>query len=238
VLPSHGPLFAATLLCASVALGQSSHTFVSRSHGSPWDGRLEGGVLLRESARIRYLANTREADHHYGTARLVAALELAAETVATDTQPLVVGDLSAREGADIDGHRSHENGRDADLAFFHRDAQRAPVVPDRFLNMFVNHTKYFGRRIYLDTDRTWRFVEALLTFEGIRICDLFVARGISAHLLDHARSQAASTEVLREAARVLHPPANAVDPHRSHFHLRIACDPSDGPDCEDEVTGR
>lgn len=236
--PSLGPLCVAMLLCASVALGQRAPVTESRSRGLPWDGSLEGGVLLRESPRIRYLANTRAEGHHYGTRRLVAVLEHAARVAATPEQPLVVGDLSAREGADIGGHRSHENGRDVDVAFFHRDARNAPVVPDRFLDVFVNRTKLGGLRIFLDTARTWRFVSAVLSFEGVHVCDLFVSRGIAMHLLDHARREGESPEILREARRVMHPPGNHVNPHRSHFHMRITCDSTDGPDCADERTGR
>src|SRR5690606_23916438 len=88
----------------------------SRSIGYPFDGRLEHGVLLRETPFVRYTPEYARDGRFYGTWELVQLLHRAAHRVATRVPGarLSVGELSKQGGGRVPGHHSHQNGRDVD----------------------------------------------------------------------------------------------------------------------------
>jgi murein endopeptidase len=108
----------------------------SRSIGSPGQGRLERGVLFPAAGPDHFAWNFRAqriggSDRtRWGDCRVVRAvlLGLAAYRARNPGAPRVaVGDMGLRHGGDIDGHSTHENGRQIDLYFPRRD--RAPREP-------------------------------------------------------------------------------------------------------------
>jgi lysozyme family protein len=70
------------------------------------------------------------ADKRYGTASTIAALyEVGRIWALRHPAPRVgVGDISLRGGGDIEGHASHETGRDADLRPMKNDGTEGPVT--------------------------------------------------------------------------------------------------------------
>jgi penicillin-insensitive murein endopeptidase len=114
----------------------------SRALGRPNRGRLRGGVEL-PAAGTHFVtvdpvtgARPNRAWRRHGTDRLVELLlRVAAEHAAAhpDAPRLVVGDLSRPRGGRFgpelggDGHRSHQNGLDADVYYPRRDGlERIP----------------------------------------------------------------------------------------------------------------
>ena len=102
----------------------------SRSIGSPGAGRLEHGVLFPATGPDHFAWNFREqriggsARTRWGHCRVVRAVlrGLAAYRRRNPAAPPVaVGDLGLRHGGEIDGHATHENGRQIDLYFPRRD---------------------------------------------------------------------------------------------------------------------
>ena len=102
----------------------------SRSIGSPGAGRLEHGVLLPATGPDHRAWNFREqriggsARTRWGHCRVVRAVlrGLAAYRRRNpEAPPVLVGDLSLRHGGEIDGHATHENGRQIDVYFPRRD---------------------------------------------------------------------------------------------------------------------
>jgi murein endopeptidase len=115
----------------------------SRALGRPNHGRLVGGVEL-PAAGIHFVTvnpvtgkGRNPAWRRYGTDRLVRVLlrVAAAYAAAHPNAPrLVVGDLSRAHGGRFgheyggDGHRSHQNGLDADVFYPRRDGrERIPT---------------------------------------------------------------------------------------------------------------
>ncbi len=115
----------------------------SRSLGKPNKGRLAGGVEL-PAAGTHFVTvdpvtgtSPNRAWRRYGTDRLLEVLlRVASEhAIAHPSAPrLVVGDLSRPRGGRFgpeyggDGHRSHQNGLDADVYYPRRDGQeRVPA---------------------------------------------------------------------------------------------------------------
>jgi murein endopeptidase len=113
----------------------------SRAVGLPNRGRLVGGVELPQSGThfvtVDPLRRTgpNRAWRRYGTDRLIEVLLEVAEAHAAahpDAPRLVVGDLSRPRGGRFgpefggDGHRSHQNGLDADVYYPRRDGLERP----------------------------------------------------------------------------------------------------------------
>jgi murein endopeptidase len=104
----------------------------SHSIGSPGAGRLLGGVLFPAKGPDHFAWDFRQqriggSDRtRWGHCRVVRAvlLGLAAYRERNPDAPQVaVGDMGLRHGGEIDGHSTHENGRQIDLYFPRRDRE-------------------------------------------------------------------------------------------------------------------
>jgi penicillin-insensitive murein DD-endopeptidase len=202
------------------------------SVGAPSRGLLRGGVELSEYGpgyeRFRHQRRS-----HYGTPALVNAISYAAAMSwpGPEAPPLLVGDLSARGGGQIAGHRSHRSGRDADLLFFFTTPGGVPVRSPGFLRVGADGiappARAPGSRYYrLDVARTWSFARALITCPHAEVVWLFVSEPVEALLLAHARALGEDPALLARAESVMQQPSDGA-PHDDHFHLRVACSPDD-----------
>jgi murein endopeptidase len=106
------------------------HRHPSRSIGTPGNGRLVDGVRFPASGADHFPWNFREqriggsGRTRWGNCHVVRAVlrGLAAYHRRNPHAPRVaVGDMGRRHGGDIDGHSTHENGRQIDLYFPRRD---------------------------------------------------------------------------------------------------------------------
>lgn len=162
----------------------------------------------------------------YATPELIELLEEAAASVATrhPGPRLGVGNLSRRRGGRIRFSRSHQSGRDADLAFYVTDARGRTVEPRDFVKI---NARGRGRRdLRFDVERNWALVEALLSSERARIQWLLISRPLRRRLLAYAKATRVPAAILGRARRVLHQPRWAL-PHDDHLHVRIYCSPHD-----------
>jgi penicillin-insensitive murein endopeptidase len=174
----------------------------------------------------------------FGTDELVSAIERAAARVACEHPGalLGVGDLSQRGGGNMPFHRSHENGRDADLLFYSVDAEGAPLAPADAMPRYRGHKLRahppyedlghpIGRRFF-DAERNWALVAALLEDPEIDVEYLFVSQEIRERLIDEARSVGAPSATLLAAEYALKQPSG-FPPHDDHLHLRVRCSAAD-----------
>jgi penicillin-insensitive murein endopeptidase len=207
----------------------------SVSVGRATRGYLRNPSLLEESNWLRYRSG--DARFRYGTDEMVRALEQAAKQVANELPgaELIVGDISRERGGRFTPHRSHRAGRDVDIAFYMRDADGAPVYPDRFVR-FDGHGKSRITELGLSFDdaRNWELVESLLTSEDLIVQYAFVSRALKRRLLVEGRRRGASEEVLMRAETVLQQPPRG-GRHDDHFHVRVYCDANDKPVCIDRA---
>jgi penicillin-insensitive murein endopeptidase len=172
-----------------------------------------------------------EGGQHFGTARLVHAIQHAASSVsrlAPGGVPLRVGDLSARTGGQIPHHRSHRTGRDADLLFFATDAQGHSVPTPAFVRYDVNGRSLdpAHQDLRFDVHRNWLLVASLVRDDSAGIVWIFCADRLRTLLLEHARSIGADEETIARAGELLHQPGDSA-PHDDHFHIRVACMPDE-----------
>lgn len=106
-----------------------------------------GATRVKTPAELRRLDNTRvdtqlpargdgfmgyySGAHRYGTERTVETLKTVASRYHAATgQTMRVGDISRRGGGDIDGHASHEHGRNVDIDIAFNDG-RTTIEPNR-----------------------------------------------------------------------------------------------------------
>ncbi|MBI3298482.1 MAG: penicillin-insensitive murein endopeptidase [Elusimicrobia bacterium] len=198
--------------------------------GAPNRGRLVNGAELPVEGP-HWRAIRPEVGRLYGTSELVDGLRWTAERLRVAdpaTPPLAVGDLSGAEGGRAPRHRSHQNGRDADVNFFWLDAKGAPLFSERMTSFDAKgRGVYAGKPLRFDAARNWRLVTALLTNPhfGRQVRWIFVSRGLRALLLKEGAKQGAAPGLLERAGKTLaQPPGNS---HRNHFHVRLACSGED-----------
>lgn len=197
----------------------------TESVGSPNEGRLEGGRRLESSKTLKAVRS-----HRWGVPSLVGMLERGAARVARKFpgSVLVVGDLSRKGGGDVDGHRSHESGRDADVGFFYKRGKKA-WVSQRFLPVDEEGKAVGFPSVTFDDARNWALVESWLSDSESSVQLILVAQHIKLRLLAQGRRAGASPEILNRAAGLLIQPSRGL-PHDNHFHVRVAC-PRSSDDC-------
>jgi penicillin-insensitive murein DD-endopeptidase len=201
------------------------------SIGSPNQGRLDGGKRLTAAPYLRVVPYYAESTARWGHPSLVGLIDRAARRVARRFPDAVlnVGDLSRREGGELDRHHSHKSGRDADLGFYLRSEANKPLLPSRFVTFSATGEAKDLPGAVFDDARNWALVEALIEDREARVSHIFVARHIRARLLRYAERHGVVPELRQHAAEVMMQPSLAA--HDDHFHVRIGCPPDQGRRC-------
>jgi len=159
---------------------------------------------------------------YFGSKALVELIEDSAEAVALQFPGTMVeiGNIGLDGGGKIVQSKSHQAGRDVDVAFPALNAKGKPGLPGRFVGFDRNGKGPDGWT--LDTQRAWAFVKVLLESSEPAVQWIFLSSGLREHLLAFAREKREPPEVVNKAALVLHQPTDSTD-HSDHMHIRIHC---------------
>ena len=210
----------------------------SRSLGYTWRGRLAAGVHLPQGGALRLVDEYVAANRFWGTQRLVRMIAAVAGRTARRHPGggrLGVGELSQRLGGPIPGHRSHQSGRDVDLAFYATDAFGAAVEVPTFVNFNRRgHAQWKEQPILFDHQRNWTLVESLVLYREAPVQIALVAGSIKRRLLNYAKHAGVSPVIINRARKVLVTPPPGMHPHRNHFHVRVYCATHELPSCRDK----
>jgi penicillin-insensitive murein endopeptidase len=206
------------------------------SIGAPNRGRLDGGARLGEAPYLRVVPAYANSDARWGLPGLTGLVERAARRVARKFPGAVlnVGDLSRKGGGELDRHRSHESGRDADIGFYLCNAAKKQVLADRFVPFSADGKPRGKPGTEFDDARNWALVEALLDDPIARVSHIFTAFHVRARLLRYAERTGAPAQLRQRAAEAMTQPRGVPD-HDDHFHVRIACPRDQHGTCVEQV---
>ena len=180
---------------------------ITASIGRPYQGRLVNGIPFPTQFQGYYL---RDQERSYATPEAIGTVLDAIDAVRAqnpDTCNLFIGDFSRPGGGGINMHRSHQNGRDADLGMYAKG--------NRALDTFTPMNEE-----NLDVAKTWCFVESMLRSQHVQY--LFLDRRIQRLLHDYALSQGVDPNYLdtlfgnTRNSIVQHVPG-----HYDHMHVRF-----------------
>lgn len=176
---------------------------------------------------------------NFGTDEMLLFIAHMGRAVTTEHPRSSIGiaDISLAKGGPSAWHRSHQTGRDVDIVFFMTDSRGRPVAyedmrhvgPDGVTRPAAGAVGTYK----FDVARNWSLIRAAIENPVARVQFIFVYDPLRQLLLDHARAQGESADLIAQASHILRQPAGAA-PHDDHFHMRIYCAGSDRVHgCED-----
>ena len=201
------PITCSIVLSLSLILLETPAFSITASIGRPYHGRLADGIPFPTQFQGYYL---RDQERAYATPEAIGTVLDAIDAVRAqypDTCDLFIGDFSRPGGGGINMHRSHQNGRDADLGMYAKG--------NRALDTFVPMNEE-----NLDVAKTWCFVDSLLRSQHVQY--LFLDRRIQRLLHEYALSRGVDPNYLESLfgnnrnATVQH-----VRGHYDHMHVRF-----------------
>lgn len=201
---------------------KSPYTLMSLSVGHPNDGWQVRAKRLKKGGGLTIIDKSK--DKTYGHPALVLMLHRSAKQLAKQFpgSKMVVGDLSAKHGGPLAGHRSHQSGRDADILFYARDAKGRKVQPDKFVTYGGDGKATDGSGLVFDDERNWLLVQLMAKDDRAGLSHIFVSRALRKRLLAFAAKSPIYSKYVDEVTPVLKQPEDSL-PHDDHFHVRIAC---------------
>lgn len=180
---------------------------------------LRNGVQLPEAAGLYKIWFPEKA---WGTQDMIDVITVAAEEMAwmmPEADPIVVGDISRKDGGYLEGHKSHRGGMDVDLGLYWGNGRQhqqgfmviTPQQLDAQANwMLIRALLQTGKverilldRKLIDAIRRWAVVNGELTSE--QADEIFPPRG---------------TPRVWALTGVVHHATN----HKHHMHVRLVCD--------------
>lgn len=198
----------------------------SVSLGGPSRGQLLDGVRV-EGANIELLPNYSERRTNFTSYRLLAILSAGAESMARCGQPVLrVGNFSVEGGGQLRWSRSHQSGRDADIAFPLRRRDGAVELPPALEHIDPDGSRRGDSSVSLDAAALWCLIDGMMESGGGELQWLFISRPLRQQVLRAGLDAGADIERVQMVAELLQQPSDSL-PHDDHLHLRVGCAPAD-----------
>lgn len=190
----------------------------SESIGLPHDGRIVGAMPMLDGPGRRITAERWKTWASRSTILQLDEVLREWDRTFPDAPPVLIGNLSAREGGPLAPHKTHQSGRDVDLSYIAKWDGTSAVS-----------WQHMGRH-NLDARRTWQLLKLLVRKADIEV--IFIDRSIQRLLLEHAKRHGTLSQrelrrwlevargAKREEALIRHVPG-----HRDHIHVRFSCGP-------------
>lgn len=186
----------------------------SESVGYPHDGQIDNALPMLEGPGRKITA---ERWKTWATRNTVEQLDHVLRRwaeVEPKAPPVLVGNLSSREGGPLAPHKSHQSGRDVDLSYITKWNGKERVT--------WQHVTAEN----LDVELTWRLIK--LMTQDARVEVIYMDRKIQRLLLDYAKRHGTIRRArlgnwLEVAGGADEPLIRHVAGHQDHFHVRFAC---------------
>ncbi|MCR9162385.1 MAG: penicillin-insensitive murein endopeptidase [Nannocystaceae bacterium] len=189
----------------------------SQSIGTPSNGKLAGGVPMVDGpGRVMKMIGWKS----FATAHTVAVLDKVLRRWAKTghSQPVLVGNMSSRNGGRLKPHSTHQSGRDVDLGYMQ-------ILPSgEELNWRVMNSRN------LDAKETWALMSMLVQTGQVEV--IYVDREIQKLLHEYAVSQNLMPKSALKRWMEYPAPTGSGTPvmqhvkgHVDHMHVRFKCQP-------------
>jgi penicillin-insensitive murein endopeptidase len=201
----------------------------SLSHGWTSSGSLDRGVRVPlRGAGYAFFRHIRKRVTNYGSAEMAGFVaRVGARMLAVDPESVVgIGNVSLKRGGRSRWHRSHQTGRDVDIAMFLVDRKGSPRNPREFRSYGPNLRSRDGKGKSFDVERNLSLVMAMVEDMNVGVQWIFCAEYLKQAMLEAARIRGVDAELQDRLTSVLHQPSDAL-PHDDHFHVRIYCSVED-----------
>lgn len=180
----------------------------SLSIGQPGSSVLFNAVELPDSPRYSRAPNA----EWWATEETVEAIQMVVGTVHQifpDTQPIIIGDISRRDGGRIQRHESHQGGRDVDFGFYYREGSVNWWAPGSATNM--------------DLPRNWALLRALVTRTDVEVIflDTRVQRVLWTYATEIGEDPAWLDRVFQFRRGYKNAIVQHIPNHRTHYHVRF-----------------
>ncbi len=202
---------------SAVVVYKASGDEKSQSIGGPSSGKLAGGVPMVDGpGRVMKMIGWKS----FATANTVAVLDKALRHWASSghPQPVLVGNMSSRNGGKLAPHSTHQSGRDVDLGY------PQLLASGEELNWRVMNEKN------LDAKECWALVQLLSQTGQLEV--IYVDREIQKLLYDYAlANNLMSKATLKQWMEYPSPTGSGspviqhVNGHADHMHARFKCQP-------------
>lgn len=201
---------------------KSPFSLMSLSVGHPNAGWQVRAKRLRNTRYLKVRPSS--VDRSYGHPALVLMLQRSAQDIGkmAPGAVLLVGDLSYEHGGPISGHRSHQSGRDADVAFYMKDRNGKRVAATRFVAFDGSGRAKDGSGLVFDDELNWFLVQSWARDTRAGLSHIFISRPLRERLIRFAQKQPGTRKYLPLALALLKQPERG-EPHDDHFHVRITC---------------
>lgn len=210
------------LILLLILIVLTARSNASEAVGSYNSGKLqEADNILEQAPSALKLLRPRK--RWYATSELAGLIEsIAVEMRAEypESEPLQIGDVAALNGGKIAGHKSHQNGLDADIVYYSVDQKIQDPEQSRWEVDFVHKGKLSSN---FHSERNWTLFNKLI--ETKQVSRIFVDKVIKKHycLKRNELYKSQDKQIVDEVLRRLRP-----EPlHSTHLHLRIVCPKKD-----------
>lgn len=206
---------------------------MSLSVGYPNAGWQYRAKRLKRNKTIAIKSGSRQ--NSYGHPALILMLGRSAKELqrVAPGSVLVVGDISDEDGGPLAGHRSHQSGRDADVAFYALDENGKRVTLDHFVKFGGDGKATDGSGYVFDDWRNWLLVQSWVRDRRAGLSHIFVSRPLRQRLIAYASKQPAFKKYVTEVSALLEQPEDA-EPHDDHFHVRVSCPAKQSEICREQ----
>lgn len=200
----------------------AANTRASEAVGSYNAGKLkEADDILEQAPSVLKLLRPR--NRSFATTEMAELLEQTANEMRADfpeSEPLQVGDIAARNGGKIAGHKSHQNGLDADIVYYTKKQTTQNPNLSRWSEDFVKGGKVTEN---FHVERNWHLMMKLI--ETKNVTRIFVDRAIKkVYCLQRPELEKTyGKEIVTNVLRRMRPEAL----HSTHMHIRINCPEKD-----------
>ncbi|NLE86441.1 MAG: hypothetical protein GX607_08590 [Myxococcales bacterium] len=197
-------------------------SLMSLSVGHPNAGWQVRAKKLRDTRYLKVRPSSEK--RSYAHPALVLMLQRSARDIGkmAPGAKMFVGDLSYEHGGPISGHRSHQSGRDADLAFYMKDKNGKRVPSPRFVAFDGDGKARDGSGYVFDDELNWLLVQSWARDTRAGLSHIFISRPLRLRLIRFAQRNPHYRKYLPQAQALLKQPERG-EPHDDHFHVRITC---------------